>query len=142
MISVVTPWVILESERPSTSKRRPEWLWISMKPGQTTIPLASTTSPAECVEMLPGRRDLDDPVARQRHIGVEPGVAGAVDHASAANQHVNCWQCACPFECLSADPRYFAPGPFTNWPGLAPVCSPSCSTRSPLTHTSRMPTES
>lgn len=46
MISVVTPWVTFESSRPSVSSGMIEWLWMSMKPGQTIIPAASITSPA------------------------------------------------------------------------------------------------
>ena len=37
MISVVIPWVILLTTRPSPRRKAPrEWLWISMKPGATT----------------------------------------------------------------------------------------------------------
>ena len=45
MISVVTPCVILDRQRPSIISVRMEWLWISMNPGQATRPAASTTSP-------------------------------------------------------------------------------------------------
>lgn len=38
-------------------------------------------------------------------------------------------------------PRPRQPGPRTTRPGLAPVCSPSRSTASPLTNTSRTPVE-
>ena len=37
MISVVMPWVILLTSRPSpTSSGSREWLWMSMNPGATT----------------------------------------------------------------------------------------------------------
>jgi len=36
MISVVMPWVILETTRPSPRRNAArEWLWMSMKPGAT-----------------------------------------------------------------------------------------------------------
>jgi hypothetical protein len=54
MISVVTPWVIFDRQRPSIISGRMAWLWMSMKPGQTTWPAASTTSRADAGSMRPG----------------------------------------------------------------------------------------
>src|SRR5262249_8730654 len=53
MISVVTPCVTLDRHRGSRISGRIEWLRMSMKPGLTTMPEASTTSPARPVETLP-----------------------------------------------------------------------------------------
>ena len=44
--SVVTPWWILLSPVGQSRSERSEWLCMSMKPGQTTRPRASTRSPA------------------------------------------------------------------------------------------------
>ena len=54
MISVVTPCVILERQRPSIMSGRMEWLWMSMKPGQTTMPAASITVAALLRSSDPG----------------------------------------------------------------------------------------
>ena len=43
-ISVVTPWVTFERERRSVRNGMIECDWMSMKPGQTTCPVASITS--------------------------------------------------------------------------------------------------
>src|SRR5215471_5465598 len=56
MISVVTPCVTLERQRPSRIRGRIEWLRMSTKPGQTAIPEPSTTSRARPAEMLPAGR--------------------------------------------------------------------------------------
>ncbi len=42
VISVVTPCVIFEAARPSTSTKSSDWPSMSMKPGATTSPVTST----------------------------------------------------------------------------------------------------
>ncbi len=56
MISVVTPIVTFETTRPSPSPRKAkrEWLWMSMKPGATTMPEASMRRTAAASERTPG----------------------------------------------------------------------------------------
>ncbi len=54
MTSVVTRWVILDRLHPSRISGMMEWLWMSMKPGHTTIPAASTSSRAFPAGMRPG----------------------------------------------------------------------------------------
>ncbi len=44
--SSVTPWQTWLSARPSTGSTKSEWVWMSMKPGATVIPDASSMSRA------------------------------------------------------------------------------------------------
>ena len=75
--------------RPSPeSKASREWLWISMKPGQTTSPLASIRSFAARVLEHARRRDPRDAAVLEGDVAVEPGVAGAVDHPAAEDHDV------------------------------------------------------
>ena len=41
--SVVTPWRSLLSPVPSATRLRSEWVWMSTKPGESTLPAASIT---------------------------------------------------------------------------------------------------
>src|SRR5712692_2537603 len=51
--SVVTPWRILDSARRLAKSRQSEWECMSMKPGATVSPAASTISPAGSRERSP-----------------------------------------------------------------------------------------
>ena len=55
-ISVVTPCVSLPTSRPSPRRNRsPDCPWMSMKPGATTIPVASMRFAAVALPSCPGR---------------------------------------------------------------------------------------
>ncbi len=60
-ISVVTPWVSLPTLRPSPPRNPPPPLWMSMKPGATTIPVASMRRRADRASSEPRR-----PIAAMR----------------------------------------------------------------------------
>ena len=89
MISVVMPWVILLTTRPSPSRNASrEWLWMSMNPGATTRPVAFTRSRrGGLAEEAPGHDRRDLPV-QDTDVAVEPGGAGAVDDAAAFDDEV------------------------------------------------------
>src|SRR5260370_3690489 len=61
MISVVTPWWTFGSCFGSARIMRPEWAWKSMKPGQTTRPVASIRRFASVVVTSPRRMFIVSP---------------------------------------------------------------------------------
>ncbi len=88
-ISVVIPWVTLLTSRPSPNRKEPpDWPWMSMKPGATTRPVASTRFWRGRVgQHAPGRHG-HDAVAADPHVAVVPRRAGAVDDPAVCDDHV------------------------------------------------------
>jgi hypothetical protein len=83
--SVVTPWLTLLWARPSSIRLMSEWVWMSMKPGDTTRPLASITS--RCADRS-AVADKGDAPGHDADIGLARRGTGAVDHQAAADEGV------------------------------------------------------
>ena len=88
-ISEVTPCEILPTTRPSANR---SWChecdWMSMNPGATTMPVASTRSFAAASASPPFGVDGDDPVAPHADVALVPRVAGAVDDATVDDDEI------------------------------------------------------
>ena len=63
--AVVTPWSGDGVSAPSQKTWASKWVWTSMNPGVTTLPLASMTDVALRVELA----DRHDAVALDAHVG-------------------------------------------------------------------------
>ena len=88
-ISVVMPCVTLLTMRPSpVRKSSREWLWMSMNPGATTSPRASTRSRARARREHPDGGDARDAVAADADVAVEPGASGPVHDPAARDDDV------------------------------------------------------
>ena len=81
VISVVTPCVIFDAARPSTSTKSSDWPSMSMKPGATTSPVTSMRVRAVAGDRSPMAAMRSPAIAE---VGPHPRRAGAVDEAAAA----------------------------------------------------------
>ena len=70
--SVVTPWRTFGSWRGSARITRPPWVWRSMNPGATTLPVASIVRLA-CGSWVTRSEDAQPAVARPRRSRAGPG---------------------------------------------------------------------
>ena len=85
VISVVTPCMIFDAARPSTRTLNSDCPSMSMKPGATTRPVASTVWRAGRPARSP-MAAMRSPAMRE--IGLQPRRAGAVDEPPARDEHV------------------------------------------------------
>ena len=87
--SVVTPWRTLGSWRPSARIARPPWLCRSMKPGATTLPVASIVRPTWAGAGSSGRRTANPAVDAPPPTPVDPGAPVPSDDRPAGDEQVD-----------------------------------------------------
>ena len=85
VMTVVTPWLILQGSSGSLSSARSSWVWVSIKPGASARPFAEISWPALTVARSP---DRDDAIVFHREIAAHARRAAAVDQQGIADHEI------------------------------------------------------